>query len=273
MKVLLDCELILNSDDSVYHLGLKPEDISDTVLTVGDPDRVQMVTKNFDSIDFSKQIREFRTVSGYIGNKRITVLSTGIGTDNVDIVLNELAFLRKVDLKTRTEKSDFKSLQIIRLGTSGSISANVALDSIVYSKDAISLDDLFCYYQHSFDEIEFDNRSYAVIPCSERLENQFNKFQPSLTLTTKGFYGPQFRNGVLKSKYKLDDISHINYKNSPIGNVEMETAGIYGLSKLCGFEAISINAILADRLAGTFSKKPQQVVEEMIKETLEIICN
>ena len=273
MKQLTETELIVNYDGSIYHLGIQPEHIYDTVITVGDPERVEQVTKYFDRLDFSVQNREFKTCGGSLNGKNITVLSTGIGTDNIDIVLNEIAFLRNYNLQTRIQNPNLKPIQLIRLGTSGSVSKEHKLDSIVYSKNAISFDDLFQFYRHNFDEIRFDNRHFPVIGCSHVLEEMFVNYQSSLTLTTKGFYGPQFRNAQIKPKYSLEQIINLQYKDERIGNIEMETAGIYGMCKLLGFEAISINAILANRLDGKFSSNPQQTIERMITECLEIICS
>lgn len=273
MKQLTSSELIVNKDGSVYHLGLRPEHLSQTIVTVGDPDRVETVTQHFDSIDFEIQNREFRTIGGSLNGKKITVISTGIGTDNVDIVLNELAFLLNFDLNTLSRSEKNTSIDIIRLGTSGSVSKNIQMDSIVYSKNAISFEDLFQFYKHSFDEIDFDSRKFPVVSCSSRLEEMFSSYKPSLTLTAKGFYGPQFRSAQIEPKYHLNEISQIAYHGESVGNIEMETAGIYGLSTLLGFEAISINAILADRLSGKFSVNPQAIIDKMITESLAIICS
>jgi uridine phosphorylase len=273
VKQLSNSELIVNNDGSVYHLGLRPEHLSQTVITVGDPERVATVTKHFDAVDFTIQNREFKTSGGRIGNKDITVISTGIGTDNVDIVFNELAFLLNYDLVSLKQKDELKSLDIIRLGTSGSVSSKNMMDKIVYSKAAISFEDLFQFYNHSFETVAFDGRDYPVIPCDAFLAAKFRRYNPSLTLTAKGFYGPQFRNTQITPKYQLEEILDLKHKNITLGNIEMETAGIYGLSHLLGFKAISINALLADRLNGTFSKNPSAVVERMIKESLEILCS
>jgi len=273
VKQLSKSELIVNSDGSVYHLGLRPEHLHNTVITVGDPERVSSVTQHFNTIDFEIQNREFKTVGGSIGGKNITVLSTGIGTDNVDIVFNELAFLLNYDLKTLKKNEVSKTVDIIRLGTSGSVSKENSLDTIVYSKSAISFDDLFHFYAHDFDTLRFDDRDYPITSCSKTLENKFSRYKPSLTLTAKGFYGPQFRNSQLPPKYTLQDLGSLSYKGVKVENIEMETAGIYGLSTLLGFEAISINALLADRLNGQFSSNPQAVVDKMIIEALDILCN
>lgn len=273
MKQLLNSELIVNNDGSIYHLGLKPEHLCDTILTVGDPDRVSLITRHFDNIDYEIRNREFVSIGGQLKGERFVVLSTGIGTDNIDIVLNELAFLANYNLRTRTLKTGLRKLRIIRLGTSGSVSQKNRLGDIVYSENAISFDDLFHFYHNDFDTVTFDNRNFPAIPCSKDLESQFSRFKSSLTLTAKGFYGPQFRQSQLAPKYVLSQLADIQYKGQRIGNIEMETAGIYGLSSLLGFEAISINAILANRSTGDFHENPQAVIDQMITETLDILCS
>lgn len=272
MKQLTNTDLILNNDGSIYHLGLHADQIYPTIITVGDPGRVDSVSKHFDFIDYTNQNREFKAVGGRIGNLSIMVLSTGIGTDNIDIVLNELSMLINYDMSTRIRLQNQKSISLIRLGTSGSIHPSIPLDSIVYSKNAIALDNLLTYYNHSFDLIEFKGMQLPVIPCSSKLETIFQLYKPSLTMTACGFYGPQFRPSQLSQKFSLSDCNSIDFNGNQPGNIEMETAGIYGLSKLLGFEAISLNAILADRRTGEFSKKPQQMIDKMIKEALDILC-
>ena len=249
MKQLTNTDLILNNNGSIYHLGLHAEQIYSTIITVGDPGRVDSVSRHFDFIDYTNHNREFKAVGGRIGNIPIMVLSTGIGTDNIDIVLNELSMLINYDLSTRKRTQNQKLIRIIRLGTSGSIHPTIPLDSIVYSKNAIALDNLLTYYNHSFDLIEFNGMQLPLIPGR-------SKFRPS----------------QLPPKFDLLDFNLIDFNGNQPGNIEMETAGIYGLSKLLGFEAISLNAILADRRKGEFSKKPQQMIDKMIEEALEILC-
>jgi uridine phosphorylase len=272
VKQLTKSDLILNNDGSIYHLGLHSDQIYPTVITVGDPSRVDAVSKHFDSIDYSNINREFKAVGGRLGNTPIMVLSTGIGTDNIDIVLNELSLLINFDMTTREPLEYQKSIRLIRLGTSGSIHPSIPIDSIVYSENAIAFDNLLSFYNHSFDIIKFKDMQIPVIHCSSSLEHLFRSYKPSLTLTACGFYGPQFRPSQLSQKYRLSDCESIRYKGKAPGNIEMETAGIYGLSKLLGFEAISVNAILADRRTGVFSKKPQKMIEKMIEEALDILC-
>ena len=283
-------ELILNPDGSVYHLNLKPEDISDTIIFVGDQDRVEKITKHFDSIEFSTQKREFKTQTGYYQDKRITVISTGIGPDNIDIVLNELDALVNIDLKTRKIKSELSSLNIIRIGTSGSLQHDVPVDSFLISTEALDINGMLHFYQIdgiSNTEVEDEfikhtnwdkNKSRPIIiNNSKYLEKYFegDKTHKGMTATAGGFYGPQGR--VLRLPLqdanlnsKLDNFS---YKDFRITNLEMETSVIYGLSKLLGHEAISLNAIIANRANGDFSKDPKKVVDKLIKYALERIVN
>jgi len=272
VKQLKESELIVNKNGSIYHLGLVPEQVYPMVITVGDPNRVDMVSRYFDAIDYTVINREFKSVGGRLGDQKFMVISTGIGTDNIDIVLNELAILSQYDLVSRTAKEEIKSLKIIRLGTSGSVQENLPIDSIVYSKYAVAMESLFHYYVHSFDELTFLDRTMPVIPCSSILESYFKSYPSSLTATSCGFYGPQFRSAQLDPKYTLSQFSKMTYKGDYVGNIEMETAGIYGLSKLLGFEAISINAILANRITGEYSNQPHQVISSMIDQALEILC-
>ena len=283
-------ELILNPDGSVYHLNLKPENISDTIIFVGDQDRVEKITKHFDSIEFSTQKREFKTQTGYYQDKLITVISTGIGPDNIDIVLNELDALVNINLKTRQPKSDLTSLNIIRIGTSGSLQTDVPVDSFVISTHGLDINGMLHFYQ--IDEISNPDIENAfithtnwdknkarpiVINNSKYLENYFesDKVFKGMTGTAGGFYGPQGRvlrlplqDASLNSK--LDSFSFKDYR---ITNFEMETSVIYGLSKLLGHEALSLSAIIANRPNGDFSKDPKQTVENLITYALERIVN
>lgn len=285
-----DSELILNPDGSVYHLNLKPEDISDTIIFVGDQDRVEKITKHFDSLEFSTQKREFKTQTGYYKDRRITVLSTGIGPDNIDIVLNELDALVNIDLKTRKPKTNLTSLNIIRIGTSGSLQADIPVDAFVMSTHGLDLNGMLHFYQIegiSNPEIEdafiehtnWDKNKARpiIINNSKYLEKYFEskKIFKGMTGTAGGFYGPQGR--VLRLPLhdaglnaKLDNFNHKNFR---ITNFEMETSVIYGLSKLLGHEALSLNAIIANRATGDFSKDPKATVEKLIVYALERIVN
>lgn len=283
-------ELILNPDGSVYHLNLKPEDISDTIIFVGDQDRVEKITTHFDSVEFSTQKREFKTQTGYYHDKRITVISTGIGPDNIDIVLNELDALVNINLETRQPKTDLTSLNIIRIGTSGSLQSDIPVDSFVISTHGLDINGMLHFYQ--IDEIcnpDIENAFIAhtnwdknkarpiVIDNSKYLETYFDseKVFKGMTGTAGGFYGPQGRvlrlplqDATLNSK--LDSFSYKDYR---ITNFEMETSVIYGLSKLLGHEALSLSAIIANRPNGDFSKDPKQTVEHLITYALERIVN
>lgn len=283
-------ELILNPNGSVYHLQLLPGQVADTVITVGDSDRVEEISKHFDSIEFTVQNREFKTQTGSFNGKRITVISTGIGTDNIDIVLNELDAVVNIDLEKREVKKDLKSLDIIRIGTSGSINQEVPLDSFLLSEMSIGFDSLMHFYDSKGVEetdvtqrfIEhtgwFSKKSEPyVIKGSQKLIDIFksNDTKSGITATNIGFYGPQGR--VLRLPLQDPDINKklatFQYKELTITNMEMETAGIYGLSKLLGHRAISLNALIANRVTGEFSKDPKKLVETLIAYSLDRITN
>jgi uridine phosphorylase len=279
-------ELILNDDGSIYHLHLRPEHVADTIITVGDQDRVGQVSKYFDEIEFTTQKREFVTHTGRIGKKRITVISTGIGTDNIDIVLNELDALVNIDLETRSEKADKKSLAIIRVGTSGTIQKDINVDSILLSNMGLGMDGLLNYYYLENSNIEFEILSKInqavqlplpakLASCSSKLLQLFAKknYAQGITISATGFYGPQGR--FLRAKPSIPDfidkMAEINLGNNRITNLEMETAAIYGMGKILGHECLSVNVILANRQTGEFSKDGYAAVEVAIKNTLEII--
>lgn len=285
-----DSELILNPDGSVYHLNLKPEDISDTIIFVGDRDRVEKITKHFDSIEFRTQKREFKTQTGYYKDKLLTVISTGIGPDNIDIVLNELDALVNIDLETRKPKQDLTSLNIIRVGTSGSLQKDVPVDSFVISTHGLDINGMLHFYQ--IDDIsnpkienafiehtnwDINKARPIIINNSQYLENYFDspEVHKGMTGTAGGFYGPQGR--VLRLPLQDDSLNakldSFSYEYFRITNFEMETSVIYGLSKLLGHEALSLNAIIANRPNGTFSKDPKQTVENLILYALERIIN
>ena len=280
-----ESELILNPDGSVYHLNLLPEHLSDTIIFVGDQDRVERITKHFDTIEFETQKREFKTQTGTYKGKRLTVLSTGIGPDNIDIVMNELDALVNINLNTRKPKSNLTSLNIIRIGTSGSLQADVPVDSFVLSTHGLDLNGMLHFYQIEHicnPEIEeafikhtkwHKNLSRPiVINNSKTLEKKLesNQVYKGVTATAGGFYGPQGR--VLRLPLKDDKmnakIDSFNYKGIKITNFEMETSVIYGMSKLLGHHACSLNAIIANRANGTFSKNPRETVNKLIEYTL-----
>ncbi len=284
---LAPSELILNDDGSIYHLNLLPQDIADTIITVGDQDRVEKITKHFDKIEISKRKREFFTQTGSYRNKRISVISTGIGTDNIDIVLNELDALVNIDLKTREVKQELKELDIVRIGTSGSIQSNIPIDSLLISDYAIGFDSLLHYYNYVDDEnierfsdhllqhlnLGTANSKPYIVKCDEGLKQKLSSERTvdGITLTNVGFYGPQGR--VLRLKLKDEDLndklSTFNFEGKKITNLEMETAGIYGLSKLLGHRAVSMNGIIANRATNEFSQDPDKIIDALILYTLE----
>jgi len=279
-------ELILNDNGSIYHLNLKPEDISNDIIFVGDPDRVAKVTKHFDSVEFSTQKREFKTTTGRYKNKRISVISTGIGADNIDIVLNELDALVNINLQTRKIKSNHTPLKIIRIGTSGSLQEDIPVGSFLMSTFALDINGMLRSYptenlSHSDIEEAFvahtnwdKKKCYPlVITNCKILESKLisNKIIKGMTATAGGFYGPQGRilRLAVKDPYLNNKIDSFNYQGIRVTNLEMETSAIYGLSKLLGHRACSMNAIIANRALGKFSENPEQVIEDLILYTLE----
>lgn len=289
ITMIQSSELILNPDGSVYHLNLLPEHIAHDIIFVGDQNRVEKITQFFDSIEFSTQKREFKTQTGIFKGKRITVLSTGIGPDNIDIVMNELDALVNIDLKTRKPKENLTSLNIIRIGTSGSLQADIPVDSFVMAKFGLGLDNMLrSYLIDEISNIEMEEafikhtnwdskkgRPY-VISCSEKLEKQFesNRIHKGITATAGGFYGPQGR--VLRLNIQDENLNskmdNFNFEGNRITNLEMETAAIYGLGKLMGHDCLSLNAIIANRASGTFSEDPYKAVDELIAYTLQKIA-
>ncbi|MEO1486443.1 MAG: nucleoside phosphorylase [Bacteroidota bacterium] len=281
-------ELILNPDGSIYHLNLLPEDLADTVITVGDPERVASISRHFDRLDIKKTKREFCTHTGWYKKKRITVISTGIGTDNIDIVFNELDALANINFEKRTLNEEPKKLSIFRVGTSGAIQEDIPVDSLLVSDIAIGYDGLLHFYESDVvRDLPFENAladymktpgfssTPYIVEGSNYLKTIFEQeeLRTGVTLTNAGFYGPQGR--TLRLKPKMSDynakLSNFTYEDKRITNFEMETAGIYGMAKLLGHEAISLNAILANRITGEFSKKPNETVSELIHLVLEKI--
>lgn len=285
---LLPSELIINPDGSIYHLNLTPSQIADTIITVGDPDRVENVSQYFDTIEVKAHKREFKTHTGTYKGKRISVISTGIGTDNIDIVFNELDALINIDFTTLTLKKELKSLDIIRIGTSGAIQPEIAIDSFLVSELAIGFDNLLHFYTNtSFQDEDFSEAFIKhthwsakksapyVVPADEGLLQLFSseKIVKGCTATNVGFYGPQGR--VLRLATQdaglNEKLASFEYNTKKITNLEMETSGIYAMAKLLGHRAVSLNAILANRPLGTFSIQPQQTIDALIQHTLELL--
>jgi len=289
MDELIGSELILNNDGSVYHLKLHPEDIADTIFVVGDQNRVPLISKHFDKIIVTKSNREFVTHTGYIGKKHLSVISTGIGVDNIDIVFNELDILSAIDLKSRTLKEIKRTFKIIRLGTTGGISDKIKVDDILFSRYAIGIDGLPHHYKYDlnlFEEKlsqEFAQKTnwskklaepYAVKSSdflwNHMYEEQFNK---GITLTMNGFYAPQGRSIriPLSQPDVLKKYDFISFNNLQVSNIEMETAGLYAFGKMFNHEVISISTVLANRAKGFFSSNPSKSIEKLIKFALSKI--
>ena len=281
-------DLILNKDGSVYHLNILPEDLADDIITVGDPDRVGEVSKHFDKVELRKGKREFITHTGYIGSKRISVISTGIGTDNIDIVLNELDALVNIDLDKRVYIEKLKSLNIIRIGTSGAIQTDIPIDSILVSEYAVGLDALMAFYTYEASREEkallraivsqapaFKPLKPYVCAGSKLLLRKIGKDLPrGITVTAPGFYAPQGRELRYTKSIPnfIKQLSGISKDNFRLTNLEMETSGIYGLANILGHQAISVNAILASRVKYEFSKNPGKTIDKTIKLVLERTC-
>ena len=281
-----DSELILNNNGSIFHLNLKPENISKDIILVGDPDRVTMVSKHFETIEFSIQKREFKTITGTYRNKRFSVISTGIGSDNIDIVLNELDALVNINFETKEIRKEICSLNIVRIGTSGSLQNDIPLNCFLMSTYAIDINGMLQSYktesishpniENAFiDHTKWDKKknSPIVISNSKKLENKLSSeiIFKGMTATAGGFYGPQGR--VLRIPIKDSDLNHkissFVYDEIRVTNYEMETSAIYGLSKLLGHNACSMNAIIANRSLGEFSQNQVKVIEDLIIYTLD----
>ena len=286
MKKIADSELVLNPDGSVYHLKLKNENIADDVIVVGDQGRVEMISKHFSKIEFKVQNREFVTHTGIYKGKRITALSTGIGTDNLDIVVNELDAAVNIDLKKRVPLKKHRKLNIIRLGTSGALQKDIAVDSMLMSAYGMGFDGLMHFYKdlpkindkklikafikHS--KWPKDLNTPYVIKASKALEERLgNGLKKGITATACGFYAPQGR--ILRLNTEINDINSIltsfKYGSERITNFEMETSALYGLGQLLGHDTLTICTIVANRLQKKFSKDYKKAVEKMIVHTLE----
>ena len=275
-------ELIFNKDESLYHLNLKPGDISDLIFTVGDPERVEKVSCHFDRMELTRQCREFHTHTGYIGDRRISVISTGIGTDNIDVVLNELHILHEASVG---KFYDAPELRIIRLGTSGALQEDVQVDSLLLTDLGLGMDNLMHFYRWNFMEEEVlhmmqqderwkDIPKPYVVRASGELLSQFNSLADhvGVTATACGFYAPQGRsvNLIPRAKDLVQLLRSTKLDGHRITNLEMETSGIYGLSSLLGHQALSISAILANRVTNENAPDPGATVDKMIVKALEL---
>jgi uridine phosphorylase len=288
MQRIAESELILNARGAIYHLDLLPEELADTVVIVGDPFRVKKVTKFFDHLELTRHHREFIAHTGMLGKKRISVLSTGIGTDNIDIVFNELDALVNIDLQTRRVHEKLRSLNIIRIGTSGSLQEDIPVDSFVASTHGLGLDNLLNFYrlEHNDEEkqliqsfiTETQLRGHMCEPyissaSAYLLKHFVAGYYSGITVTCPGFYGPQGRvlRLGLKNPDLINNLTRFSFGQHRIANFEMETSGIYGMGKLLGHHCLSLNAIVANRIKKEFSKDSYTLVDRLIQKTLEII--
>jgi uridine phosphorylase len=290
MQPIAESELIINARGAIYHLDVRPEEMAQTIITVGDPDRVEGVSKYFDEVETKRQHREFVTHTGRIGKKRISVISTGIGPDNIDIVLNEIDALVNIDFGTRQIKKDLTQLNIIRIGTSGSLQADIPVDSYVASTHALGLDNLLNFYRLEHNEQENQllhsfithtqlhtqvTNPYISLASTGLLKNFVEGFHHGITVTCPGFYGPQgriLRLGI-KNPDLIDRLTEFSFGQHRITNFEMETSAIYGLGKLLGHHCLSLSAIVANRVAKEFSKDSAVTVDNLIKKSLEVISS
>lgn len=287
MSRIAESELIINNRGAIYHLDLRPEEIADTVITVGDPDRVQEVSKHFDSIEVKRQHREFISHTGRVGNKRLTVLSSGIGPDNIDIVINELDALVNIDFETREIKKELKSINIIRIGTSGSLQADIPVDHFVASTHGLGVDNLLNFYRleqndeeqqliHSFithTQVHGQiGNPYISSGAASLIKHFVKDFHQGITVTCPGFYGPQgrvLRLGIKNPNF-VNRLTDFRFGQHRITNFEMETSAIYGLGRLLGHNCLAVNAIVANRVAKEFSKDGKATVEKLIQKFLQI---
>ena len=285
MGTLSESELIINKDGSIYHLNLKPGDVSDTIIAVGDPGRVYMVSQYFDSITFEMNKREFITHTGIYKGKKLTVISTGMGTDNIEIFLTELDALFNIDFKTRLVRSRKKKLNIIRIGTSGALQEDIQLGTHLVSEYGVGLDTLMHFYK--LPQSDFERKMALAIqaqlklPFTPYLAKGSDTLMKNLafdlvkgnTITSPGFYAPQGREIRLpiKNPSMVQELSYFHNEEFWITNFEMETAGYYSLCRLLGHEMLSVNAIVANRVSGTFSEDANQVVDSLIRKILDRI--
>lgn len=289
MQRIPESELIINHRGAIYHLDVRPEELAHTIITVGDPDRVPAVSKHFDRMEVQRQHREFVTHTGYIGQKRLSVVSTGIGPDNIDIVLNELDALVNIDFETRTIKPEHTLLNIIRVGTSGALQADIPVDSWVVSTHGLGIDNLMNFYRH--EENDSEKQLLQAFITQTQLNHRISQpyisagsaslmkhfagegIHAGITVTCPGFYGPQGRvlRLGLSNPNLIDRLTDFTFGQHRITNFEMETSGIYGLGRLLGHHCLSLSAIVANRVVKEFSKDGSLAVQGLITKTLEVV--
>jgi uridine phosphorylase len=289
MRIIEPSELIINPDGSIFHLHMKPEQLAVNIILVGDPGRVKMIASFFDKIESETENREFVSATGYYGLKRITVLSTGIGTDNIDIVVNELDALVNIDLITRQVKKDQCSLNIIRIGTSGGLQGDIPVDAFLASKKAIGFDGLLNFYdkRNEVSDLPFEAAFKSFVGWNQLLPSPYvvesdddlfskivdNEFVSGITISAPGFYGPQGRKLRLETADPLinDKIEAFRYKDQRITNYEMECSAIYGLSKLMGHKALTVCIIIANRVSKKANEDYKPVMVKLVKKVLDRI--
>lgn len=286
MQFIPESELILNEDGSVYHLNLHPHEISGTIINVGDPDRVSMVSRFFQKIEIRKQKREFVTHTGEYKGKRLTVISTGIGTDNIDIVYNELDALVNIDLKSRTIREKATALNLVRIGTSGSLQEDIPVDAFVCSRYALGLDGLLNFYKHANTPEEqgiieafrkhFSGQGILPRPYLFRSPGELDELLgigmvSGMTASCSGFYAPQGRVLRYELSYPgyISNLCGFRLGDHRITNFEMETGAMYGLAKILGHRCCSINAIVANRITNEHTHQGEKVMSALIEQVLD----
>lgn len=271
-KKIPESELILNERGAIYHLDLRPEEIADTIITVGDPARVKKVSQYFDDIICKRKHREFKTHTGIVNDRKISVISTGIGTDNIDIVMNEIDALFNIDFETRQVKEEKKQLKFIRIGTSGAMQEDIAIDTFVANEAGIGLDGLAFFYGEKIQHYTKSGIPYYIAKGSPELIQTFgSRIEIGTAITASGFYAPQGRNIRLSGNFReeIDALRLSNDFNPRVTNMEMETAGMYYLADILGHQAISLNAILANRVTGEFSSHGAETIDRLIRFVLQ----
>jgi len=281
-------ELIINQRGAIYHLDMRPDELADTVILVGDPDRVEKVSRHFNQIQHKTRHREFVSHTGTIGHKQLTVLSTGIGPDNIDIAINELDALVNIDFESRLIKNNLRSLRLIRLGTSGALRGDIPVDSLVVSTHGLGFDNVLNFYEHDqsvteqqmieafvqHTQINTAITNPYIFESSPALVNAFgNGFLKGITITAPGFYGPQGRELRLRSRTRpvMDRIETFSHQGHRIANFEMESSAIFGLGKLLGHQCVSVNVVVANRIIQAYSKDGNAAVDKLIEQSLEVL--
>ena len=282
--MLTESELIINPNGTVYHLGIAPHQVAPLIIAVGDPDRVPLISQYFDNIDYQNNCREFVTHTGSIKGQSITVISSGMGTDNIEILMTELDILFNYDLTTRQRKPKHQSFTLVRVGTSGALQPDLPLDSFIVSEKAIGLDTLGAFYNiHSNKQQkdlltafrEHTNLSFMpyTAAASAPLLKKFDGWAKGITLTCPGFYAPQGRviQPVSLRANLVESYQSFNYQNQRVTNLEMETAGYYAFGQMLNHHVLSVSALLANRSNGQFSQTPRETVEKLIREVLQVL--